>query len=142
MATNRHLRPTRFETEPNSITAEKEWKHWYRCFANYIDIIIPAVATNEDDAAPGAQALAEVQQKKLSTLINFISASIYDYVADAADYDSAITVLQNLYVKPRSVIFNRHQLATSKQNAGETVDQFMQNLEKLSKHCEFTQVTA
>ena len=45
-------------------------------------------------------------------------------------------------MKPQSVVFNRHKLATTTQTPGESVDQFMQTLEKQSKHCEFTAVTA
>ena len=138
---DKHLRPTRFETEPNTTNAEKEWRHWYRTFVNFLDVVYPP-QQQAAPAAPAALTAAQLQAKKLGTLINYISASIYDYVAEAPDYDSAITILENLYVKPRSVIFNRRQLATTKQNNGESIDQFMQNLEKLSKKCEFTAVTA
>ena len=139
---DKHLRPSRFETEPNATNAEKEWKHWYRTFLNFVEAACPATApaTGADETAIAAAA-AQLQSKKLRTLINYVSANIYDFIADAANYTSAIAILENLYVKPRSVIFNRHQLATSKQNAGESIDQFMQNLEKMSKNCEFVDVT-
>ena len=110
---DKHLRPTRFETEPNTTNAEKEWRHWYHTFVNFLDVVYPP----QQQAAPAVTA-AQFQAKKLGTRINYISASIYDYVAEAPDYDSAIMILENLYVKPRSVIFNRHQLATTKQNNG------------------------
>ncbi len=151
---DKHLRPSRFETEPNSITAEKEWRHWYRTFLNFIEKVYPATTpapaqaeggANDQNAAPAVdpQVAAQLlQQNKLSALVNHISASIYDYISEAVDYDSAITTLQNLYVKPRSIIFNRHKLQSTKQTTGESVDQYMQTLEKLSKNCEFTTVTA
>jgi len=38
---DKHLRPARFDTEPNSTNAEKEWRHWYRTFLNFINAIHP-----------------------------------------------------------------------------------------------------
>ena len=147
MSDEKYLRPARFETEPNSLTAEKEWRHWYRTFSDFIVKAIrttPVTAgTGGDAPVPDAATIArELQQSKLSCLFNHVSAAIYDYIAEATDYDGAIATLQNLYVKPRSVIFNRHKLGSTKQATGESVDQYMQTLEKLSKNCEFTAVTA
>ena len=50
-------------------------------------------------------------------------------------------MLQGLYVKPTNIIYNRHVLATRQQNGGETIDYYMQHLEKLSKNCEFAAVS-
>ena len=72
----------------------------------------------------------------------YLAANVFDYIIDATTYDNAIQTLEQLYVKPKNVIFNRHKLATSKQTPGESIDQFMQTLEKLSKNCEFTPVSA
>ena len=60
-------------------------------------------------------------------------------MADATTYDNAIQTLEQLFVKPQSVIFN---LATTKQTVGESVHQFVLSLETLSKNCQFTAVTA
>ena len=140
---DKHLRPSKFDTEPNSLNAEKEWNHWYRTFCNFLRHACPTPPTpNPPDPAATEAAAQRLQQQKHDTLIVYISASIYDYIADAATYEAAIEKLESLYVKPRSIVFNRHKLATTKQNAGETVDQYMQTLETKSRNCDFTEVTA
>ena len=45
-------------------------------------------------------------------------------------------------MKSPSVIFARHLLSTRRQQSGETLDQFLQDLRKLSKDCKFKAVTA
>ena len=51
-------------------------------------------------------------------------------------------MLKTLYVKTPNEIFARHKLATRKQQAGETLDQYLQELKLLSKDCNFCQVSA
>ena len=82
-----------------------------------------------------------MQNTKLNTLTNYISASVYDYIQEATTYDSAIATLQGIFVKPENTIYNRHKLATRVQIEGETIDIYKQ-LEQLSKHCSFAQVSA
>ena len=45
-------------------------------------------------------------------------------------------------MKPKNEVFARHLLATRKQEPGENVDQFYQQLLHLSKDCQFKAVTA
>ena len=47
-----------------------------------------------------------------------------------------------MYIKQKNIIFARHVLATRKQAANETIDEFLNELNKLSKNCEFETVTA
>merc|ERR1712227_890162 len=81
------------------------------------------------------------QQRKLQTLINCISPEIYEYISEAEDYYSAINILERLYTKPNSIIYNRHQLASRRQRKDESVYQYMQRLETLSNTCEFKAVS-
>ena len=57
-------------------------------------------------------------------------------------YDAVIETLERLYVKTPNKIFARHELATRKQKTGESLSEFLEELEKLSKHCKFSAVTA
>ena len=139
---DKHLRPQRFDTEPNSNNAEKEWRHWYRTFINFLNEVHPTPAAAADGTPPTEAVLTALSTKRLNTLTVYIAPNVFDFIIDATTYETAIQTLEQLYVKPKSVIFNRHKLATSKQTPGESVDQFMQTLEKLSKNCEFTPVTA
>ena len=121
---DRHLRPERLDTDPTSVDASKHWRHWFRTFENFVS------------------ALGDQNPDKLSTLINFVSPTIYELIADCDDYDSAIQILESTFDKPANEIFLRHQLSTCRQEPGQTLDQYLQKLRTLAKNCNFTQVSA
>lgn len=118
------LKPQRLDLDPNSPAAAKNWKHWLRILNNFFDEC--------GNDAPD----------KLKTLISFVSSDVYDYIEECTTYDSAIDVLSKLFVKTPNVIFSRHLLATRKQKPGESLDEFLQELQRLSKDCAFKAVTA
>ncbi|XP_063615680.1 uncharacterized protein LOC134788790 [Penaeus indicus] len=111
------LKPSKLDVDPNSPTASKEWKHWHRSFTNYIEEC--------GESAPD----------RFKTLINCVSYTVYDQIEECSDYESAIKILQNLYVKIPNVVLARHLLATRKQHPGESLDDYLQELRKLSKDC-------
>ena len=121
---DRILRPDKFDCDPTSSTATKEWKHWLRSFTAFINSI------------PGENI------NKLDILINFVSSSVYELIKECEDFQDAIATLDKSYVKPKNIIFSRHLLATCKQEIGQTVDTFFQQLKKLSLDCDFKSVTA
>nr|BDT62039.1 MAG: hypothetical protein [Penaeus monodon majanivirus B] len=119
------LKPSKLDVDPNSPTASKEWKHWHRSFTNFIEEC--------GESAPD----------KFKTLVNCVSFTIYDHIEECSGYESAIKILQQLYVKTPNEIMARHLLATRKQHPDETLDEYMQELQKLSKDCNIkTAVTA
>ena len=118
------LRPERFDTSPNAQDASKSWRHWLATFENFVAVI------------PGEEV------NKLNVLINYVSSDVYQLFCDAATYDEAINLLKNLYVKTPNEIFARHKLATRKQQSGESLDEYLQELKTLSKDCNFGNVTA
>lgn len=79
---------------------------------------------------------------KLDVLINFVGLRVYDIISEETSYTAAMTLLEETFIKPKNTIFARHLLATSKQEPGENLEQFVQKLQLLAKDCEFTQVTA
>ena len=119
---DKHLRPPRFTTDPNSATAEIEWKHWHKTFENFLTSI---AGQNPD---------------KLITLTNYVSPEVYVHIHDCAWYESAIETLKALYVKQKNEIYNRHVLASRRQREGESLDQYIQELTKLGKECTFVDV--
>ena len=133
---DRLLRPDRFTTEPSEPESEKRYKHWKITLQNYLatSLTLP----NEGDE-PG---LAAHNQKKLYALHNNVSHTIYELISDSVSYDAAIQDLDNVYIKPRSEIYNRHKLMTSRQEPLQTIDSFLQSLEKISKTCNFMAGTA
>ena len=120
----RFLRPERFDIDPNSPDADKQWQHWFRTFNNFL------------------QSLSQLEPDKLNMLINYIAPSTYGYIADSATYEDAIGILQGLYVKPKNEVFARHQLATCKQEQGQSLDQYLCVLKARAKECNFKAVTA
>ena len=66
------LRPVRFDCQLTAPNVEKEWKHWLKTFENYV-------------ASQTINGTAEEQQAiKLGALTNSLSASVYEYISEAA----------------------------------------------------------
>ena len=118
------LKPLRLDLDPNFPNAAKQWKHWKRTFDNCIEEC--------GDTAPD----------RFRSIFNFISAEVFVYVEECETYEAVIETLDRLYVKTPNKIFARHDLATRKQQPGESLDEFLEEQKKLSKHCGFDAVTA
>ena len=143
---DRLLRPKVFETSTSDPNAEKLYKHWKMTFQNYIKETVTEVAPGVDgDDTSLARAAAETttrNRKLRSALINNISADIFELISDCTDYLSSIEALDKAYIRPTSVVYGRHKLITTKQEPGQSVDQFKQELERLAKSCNFQAVSA
>lgn len=62
------------------------------------------------------------------TLINYVSPSVYELIAETPSYTRAIEIpRQKFYVKPVNVMYNLHVLITHRQNDTETVEQYLKN---------------
>ena len=120
---NNLLKPERLAVDPNSPTAAKEWRFWHQTFKNFLTLC--------GNDAPD----------KYLTIINLRSHSVYDYVEDCTDYNSVVAILEKLYVKTPNEIFARHLLATRGQQSGESLDEFLLELRKLSKDCNLKAVS-
>ncbi len=118
------LKPARLDLDPNSPSAAKEWKHWHKTFTNFLS------------------ECGERVPDKYRTLINYVSHNVYEYIEDCADYESALEVLNQLFIKKPNEIFARHLLATRRQKSGETLVEFIQELRRLSKDCNLKSVSA
>ncbi|GFO24398.1 retrovirus-related pol polyprotein from transposon 17.6 [Plakobranchus ocellatus] len=124
----RFLKPERFSIDPNSLNASKQWSHWFRTFNNFVSSL-------QQHQTPDAV-------DKLNLLINYVDPSVYEYIAECTTYEAAVDLLKNAYIKPKNEIFARHVLATTKQEPGQNLDEFLQKLRALAKDCDFKQVTA
>ena len=142
------LRPERLETEPTTSNSEKLYRHWKMTFQNYLESCEPALPTPAADADPQEAAAATQvatnnrDQKRRAALFNNVSPTIFDMISECATYDAAFTVLDAAYVRPVSVIYNRHKLSTCKQEPAQSIDAFVQELQRLAKPCNFAEVTA
>ena len=75
-------------------------------------------------------------------LVNCVSPSVYELIEDSANFEHAVKILKSTFIQVPNVIFARHLLATRKQNHGETLEEFLRDLRKLAKDCQFVQVSA
>ncbi len=133
------LRPERFSVLPSTSGADKSWLHWKHTFSTYIASAITTPTTPATGDNEGATAAPVTD--KLDVLI-YISTSVYDYISECENYDSAIETLQSLYVVPKNEIFARHLLNARKQQPGESLDAFLNQLKLLAKDCQYKAVTA
>ncbi|XP_068205370.1 uncharacterized protein [Palaemon carinicauda] len=102
----RLLHPSRFDVDPDSAQAAKEWTHWLRTFTNFIEAVQLTTPTLD----------------KLVLLTNYVAPSVYDYISECETYENAEEVLTSLYVKPNNEIFARHLLATRRQTQARTLE--------------------
>ena len=127
---DKHLRPERFDTDPDASNAAKQWKHWRRTFENFLGEL------------RGTGDSATSEENKLKLMINYIAPSIYEHIAECTSYVSAMDTLSGMYIKPKNEIFARHVLASRRQNPGESLDTYLQALNLLAKDCNFKAVAA
>ena len=120
----RLLKPDRLNTDPNASPASKKWLHWLWTFENFLTV------------------LPQKGLDKLSVLTNYVSPKIFVYIEECTEYDRAIVVLKELFVKPKNEIFARNVLATRSQQIAESLDEYLQVLKTLSKDCNYQVVTA
>ena len=74
------LRPERFDAVPNTIGSDKSWLHWKRTFTSFIASVR---ASNSDI-------------DWLEVLINYVSPSIFEFISECGNYDTAINMLETL----------------------------------------------
>ena len=120
------LCPDKLTVDPHADNSEKEFKYWLKLFGNFVK----------------QYETAETTLDKLPYLIKYVSSTVYEYISDCDTYEEAIAILEKLYIKQKNEIFSRHQLATRRQNPQESLDEFLQDLHKLSKQCNLKAVTA
>ena len=130
---DRYLRPSRFDGDPNTAGSDKQFKHWLKTFQNFVKTVKSAnVTATTATAGEEADAAAEdVTDVELITLINYVAANVYDYIADCTSYAEATTTLSRIYVKPINEIYAQYKLATRKQTGGESINTYIQDLHRL-----------
>ena len=121
-----YLQPEKLTIDPNSHLAKDEWKFWLKTFSNFVE----ALPRGENTV------------NKLKVPTAHLSAPIHKLISEETTYESAITALQNLFVKPKNETYARHMLATAKQDTGESFDEFILRINKLCQDCDFTAVSA
>ncbi|KRX14048.1 hypothetical protein T07_298 [Trichinella nelsoni] len=121
---NKTLSLNKLTIDPTAPDAEKEWKFWLLQFQDFVQLTVD----------PGIDLL------KILRL--YLTASTFKYVQDCKTYDEAIAKLNEVYVKPKNVIFARYEFISRKQRDGESLKEFLHALQRLSKNCAYKNVTA
>jgi hypothetical protein len=116
------LKPERFSTLPNAKSASTDWNHWYCTFTNFLD------SSSQSKSS---------KCNSLHCLINCLSPTVYNYIAECSSYESAIKVLRNLYEKKSNPIVARYSLISRKQTPNESIDEYLTSLQLLAKDCDY-----
>ncbi|GFS72388.1 uncharacterized protein TNCV_1827821 [Trichonephila clavipes] len=119
------LKPERFDIDPTCSNSETKWRHWKKTFEKFLG---------------GIKTITE--ENKLPLLSNYVTSNVYQFINNCTTYAQAIAILDFLFIKKRNVIFARHCLSTRNQQTEETVSEYLQILNQLSKDCDFTDVKA
>ena len=127
---DKYLKPDRLDLDPTRPDNSDAWKHWKRS----LDIFIEAINSTRNTVLTG--------QDKLNLLTSLVAPAVFKHFSDARTYDSAIEVLDGVFLPPRNTVFSRHLLATRRQQPGENVALYLQELKRLAKDCDFQPVTA
>ena len=122
---DKYLKPTELNIDPKSPSAEDEWEMWIEKFEDFFSSIDPTLHPN-----------------KLTLLKAHMSCSCYKLVKSAGTYDEAKSLLKSRFVKPRNEVYARHRLASRKQQPGESLDTYLEELGSLASQCMFKAVTA
>ena len=123
---DRLLRPKVLEIDTTTPNAEKLYNHWKVTFENFLENsvtpVTPGTPGDDDSMTVAVNATAVAERKKRHALINNVSAEIYELISDCPTYTDAITTLDAAYIRPTNVVYSRHQLITTQQDAGQTID--------------------
>ncbi|KFD60433.1 LOW QUALITY PROTEIN: hypothetical protein M514_27390 [Trichuris suis] len=113
----RLLKPERLDVDPNSPTAPEEWKHWRATFEHFLEVLPPG---SVNPKAP---------------LVNHVSPRIFSSFTEAKSYEDAMKTLRDVLERPMKEVYPRHRVATRRQHAGESIDEFLRALRMLSMDC-------
>ena len=122
---DKYLRLERLEANPECPSSKQKWRHWLTTFESYVECF---------------EEISEVN--KLRLLFNHVDSSIYEYISEANDYEAALVILRDLFVKPVNEVFARYQLHTCQQQVGQSLEEFLKCLKTLSADCNYVNVNA
>ena len=122
---DKFLRPHTLDIDPESPTAADEWEMW---LANFKEFFKAIDSTLKPD--------------KLVLLRAHVSSSIYKLIKASTTFEDAEEILKVRFIKPKSDIYARHKLFATRQQPGESLSQFLDQLKSLSLDCNFKATTA
>ena len=106
----------------SSDSAAKQRKYWLQICENYVSASTRAgesVAANDRAAA----------EDKLQILVSCIDCKVYDFIVDCNICETSVARLRESYEKTPIQKFARNLLAAAKQQADQTLIEFLQHLQ-------------
>jgi len=91
-------KPSELDIDRHSPTATKHWKHWLKILENYLE------DARERMPRP-ADAAEQPPRNKLSLLISYVLAEIYELIENCTSYDDANVKLEETFNKTPNAIF-------------------------------------
>jgi len=128
---DRLLKPKALEVLPSDADAPSIFKYWLATFETFVEVVACQHRTDPD-----------VEVNKRGLLVNLLSPTVYSYIEDRLSCEEALAVLKSVYTKKKNDVFARHLLTALKQQPGQSLQQFLQALKRLSKDSSFRSVTA
>ena len=113
---------------PDSDFADK-WRHRRKMLEEFLS----ALLLSSNMTLTGA--------KKFTLLLHNVSTPIYWNLSECENYETAVEILEAMFVKKNNTIFARHLLATRHQQPEESLEKYLQILKTLGHEYEFTVLT-
>ena len=77
------MQPARLDLNASSLSASREWHHWFKIFENYIEVL-------------DASLVEERRTDRLKALVSSVLHQVFEYIEESATYGVAIAK-QNLH---------------------------------------------
>ena len=134
-----------FDVEAEKSTIGPRWDRWVGRLENLfvaLKMVNPPVAEGEE---ANAVAIKSIDDRKRALLLHFVGDSAYDiYEAQKgqteATYAATKKVLTDYFRPRKNTQMEIYTFRGCKQKEGQLLDEYVTELRKLSKHCEFTDV--
>ena len=78
----------------------------------------------------------------MTLLINHTDSAAYEVISESRSFEEAINELQKVYAMAPNPIFAGYLLKTCRQQTGQSLDDYFQNLKSFSMDCNFAAVSA
>ena len=135
------FKPSRLDLNPDSSSATGQYRHWLKTFENFLCTLKLPDSYSSRINETFTEAMA-TDLMRLDALTNFISHEIWADVKDCSTYVEAIETLNGIFIKQPSVVYARYKLTTTTQEVGQSLEMFRRTLDRLSRECNFSEVSA
>ena len=135
------LKPKTLDLNVDDATATGQFQHWLSTCENFMYNLTLPVSYERRVTVDFTKEMA-MDQYRRDVLNNLVSHDIWADIKDCITYEDAKQVLTSMFIKAPSEVFARYRLLSTKQGPDQSLESFRRTLEKFSRECNFTDVTA